>query len=314
MLTLYSRGLRLSIGVGLLLVLATGGGWYLLRSKGDLTPLTGKLVFVSDRDGIDALYVRDLKTHEERQLTYLNEAVREPAVSPDGASVAFSMGGRIGLVSPQTGRFQIITLGVDWQDSSPSWRPDGKALLVASRAPGEHNADIHLLILSPNGPFPSREPLTSTPGLDEQTPVFEPSGTGVVFTREDNLFRLDLKDGRVRRLTGGFRAFRYPRFLPSGRLLYMWSEGKRFGIDVMDGSGKNRETLAQGRVCYRTISPSRDGRYLAGTFAFDLGFDPADALKLRQTEEVRLLGSDGKALGVLARSRRFANHSPEWLP
>jgi hypothetical protein len=82
----------------------------------------------------------------------------------------------------------------------------------------------------------------------------------------------------------------------------------------MDASGKNRETLAQGRVCYRTISPSRDGRYLAGTFAFDLAFDPADALKLRQTEEVRLLGSDGEALGVLERSRRFANHSPEWLP
>ncbi|HWX23469.1 MAG TPA: hypothetical protein VN083_00440, partial [Vicinamibacteria bacterium] len=94
----------------------------------------------------------------------------------------------------------------------------------------------------------------------------------------------------------------------------LWSEGKRYGIDVMERSGKNRETLVQGSVCYRTVSPSPDGRYLVGTFVFDLRFDPADALKLRQTEEVRLLDAQGHLLGALERSWRYANHSPEWAP
>jgi Tol biopolymer transport system component len=223
------------------------------------------------------------------------------------------MGGRIGLVALGTGDVRILTLGVDWRDASPSWRPDGKALLVASRRPGEANADIHLLapVDAPAGQA-DRRPLTLTPGLDETSPVFGPDASFVVFARQDNLVRTDLGDGRTRRLTGGFRKLRDPRFLPSGRLLALWSQDKEYGIDVMDGDGKNRETLWQGAVSYRTIAPSPDGRFLAATFTFDLRFHPTDALKLRQTEEVRLLDDRGRPVATLARSWRHANHSPEW--
>jgi hypothetical protein len=133
-----------------------------------------------------------------------------------------------------------------------------------------------------------------------------------VFVREDGVFRVGLADGRTARLTGGLRKYRQPRFLPSGRLLCLWDQEKLHGIDVMDADGKNRETLGQGSIYYRTIAPSPDGAYLAATFTFDLRFHPKDALKLRQTEEVRLLDTRGSLAAVLERSGRHTNHSPDW--
>lgn len=286
--------------------------WLLRPGLPPLPPhLKGLLVFVSDRSGVDSLYARRLPRGEDRRLTATPEPVREPALSPDGSRVAFVMGGRIGLAGVATGDVRILTLGVDWRDASPSWRPDGKALVVSTRRSAGSNAGLHLIDLEgPEGV--ARHPLTQTRGLDDTSPVFSPDGESVVFVREDNLFRVGLADGRTARLTGGFRKYRCPRFIPSGRIVCLWSQEKVYGFEVMDADGRNRETLAQGPVFYRTIAPSPDALYLAATFTFDLGFRPTQALRLRQTEEVRLLDARGAPVATLERSWRWSSHSPEW--
>jgi len=307
--------MRTPAWLALLLLLVAVGAWLGAPGRGlPLLPgLAGSLVFVSDRGGVDALFVRPLPGGTDRVLVSLAGPVGEPALSPDGRVVAFSSGGRIGIASVATGELQIATPGAEWLDASPSWAPDGRSLVVASRRRDQARTDVHLLRLR-EGSEPEREPLTRTLGLDETSPVMSPDGGFVVFGREEGLVRLELKGSRSRRLTTGFRKLHSQRFLPSGRLLCLWSEGKRYGIDVMDADGKNRETLTEGSVCYRTLAPSPDGRFLAATFAFDLRFHPLDALKLRQTEEVRLLDARGAALGVLARSWSHSNHSPAWGP
>jgi hypothetical protein len=113
-------------------------------------------------------------------------------------------------------------------------------------------------------------------------------------------------------MTGGFRRARAPRVLADGRVLFLWVEGKEYGIDTIDLDGKGRETLASGTTYYRTVAPSPDGRYLAATFTFDLAFHPLDALKLRQREELRLLDRHGVRLVELAGSWRYANHTADW--
>jgi Tol biopolymer transport system component len=294
-----------------------GGAYLFLRPNVPQPPadLLGAFVYVSDRDGIEALYERRLPRGEDRRLTFLSEPLREPAVSPDATRVAFSVGGRIGVLSLRSGDVKYLSLGVDWRDASPSWRPDGRALLVASRRANAANADVHLLLASsdPASAEAERRPLTLTPGLDESSPVFSPQGTFIVFVREDNLFRMDLSDGATRRITGGFRLMREPRFLPSGRLLALWSQGKQFGLDAMDSDGKNRETLSETSTYYRTFVPSPDGRYLLATYRFDLGFHPIEALKLRQTEEVHLLDVAGRSIAPVVSSWRSTNHSPSWV-
>lgn len=268
-------------------------------------------MFVSNRDGIEALYWRRLPRDRERRLTSTGEPVREPAVSPDGTQVAFAMGGRIGLVAVATGEMRMLTLGVEWRDSAPAWRPDGRGLVVSARRTTGTGSGLHVLDLARSGEV-ERHPLTQSRGLDDQSPTVSPDGTFVVFVREDNLWRVSLGDGHVLRLTGGFKKSRAPRFLSSGRIVCLWSEGKTHGIDLLDADGRNRETLWQGHVFYRTLVPAPDGQYFAATFTYDLQFHPAAALRMRQPEEVRLLDARGRPLARLEYSWRHVNHSPDW--
>lgn len=304
------RRVLLVIGVLATLVLTVVAVQWFAAREPLPAGLRGLLVYVSDRAGKEALYLRRLPAGPDVRLTNLLEPTREPAFSPDGRDVAFSMGGRVGVVSVSSGEVRILTLGIDWHDSAPSWRPDGKALVVVSRRTATDNGDVHLLQLEEKDV--KRSPVTQTPGMDESTPRFGSDATHLVFVRENSLFRLELATGSARRLTGGFRQVYYPRVLASGQILYLWREDKRFGIDVIDANGKNRETLREGHVYYRTLAPSPDGRFFAATFTYDLGFHPADALKLRQTEEVRLLGAQGEPLATLARSWRNGNMAPDW--
>jgi Tol biopolymer transport system component len=277
--------------------------------RGEKLPadLTGTIVFVSDRDGRDAVYLRRLPDGADFQLTSLTEPVDDPVLSPNGRQVAFSMGGRIGLVSVDTHEVKFVTLGVDWKDGTPNWRPDGKALVASSRRDSGQNADLHLLLLGSPAGADVRRPLTRTDHLDETSPSFSPDGTSVAFVRGDNVYRLILSDGSIRRLTGGFRLVRQARFLPSGRLLCLWSQGKQFGLDAMDADGGSRETLSQGTAYYRTLAPSPDGRYLAATFSYE-----SDALRFGQREQVRLLDARGQPIGTLVGASGNGTHSPHW--
>ncbi len=158
----------------------------------------------------------------------------------------------------------------------------------------------------------SRRPLTQPSAGDDTSPAASPDGAFVAFVREEHLMRVDLADGRVRRLTGGFKRERSPRFLPSGRIACAWSEGKRHGIDAIDAEGKSREPLTEGGAFYRTIAPSPDGRFFAATLTWDAGFRPLDVLLGAPPEQVRLLDASGREVARLEASRRHANHSPDW--
>lgn len=269
--------------------------------------LTGRLIFVSDRGGRDAIYQKKLPAGEEELLLGLHDPVGDPALSPDGQALAFSMGGRIGLLDLATRATRFLTLGVDWKDTHPVWRPDGKALVVTSRRPDSQNHDAHLLFLAVPTGGEARQALTDTPGLDETSAAYGSDGSFVVLVRAGGVYRLEPGTDRAHRLITGFRVMRGVSFLPSGRLLAPWTEGKQFGLDLMDTDGKNRETVTQGGVFYRDAAASPDGRYLAVTVDFE-----ADVMKLRQRAEIRLLDGRGQAVGFLVRSWRSNSHSPAW--
>lgn len=278
----------------------------LAACRGERLPadLSGTLVFVSDRGGRDAIYLRRLPDGADFLLVSQPDPVGSPALSPDGSRVAFTMGGRIGVVDVKTQETRFLSQAVDWRDDSPAWRPDGRALVVSSRTSEGAQADLHLLSLAEGAEL--RRPLTRTPH-DETEAVFAPDGGSLVYVREERLFRLDLASGQARPLTAGFRAMRCPRFLPDGRIVALWTQDKQFGLEIMNGDGSGRETLTQGAAYYSTIAPSPDGRYLAAGLAYR-----TDSIKLRQDQGLQLLDARGRVLGPLAQSWRTGTHSPHW--
>jgi Tol biopolymer transport system component len=302
------RWLVVAVGVAVAAVAA----WVAFAPGPELPPgVTGGLVFVSDRDGTPALYWRRLPRDRERRLTFGSEPAADPAVSPDGTRVAFSMGGRLAVVAVASGEVIVLTLGVDWTDAQPAFMPDGTRIVVSARRRAGESSGLHLVEASRDGSV-ARVPLTRPRGGDDTSPAPGPDGAWVAFVREDHLMRVDLADGRVRRLTGGFKKERSPRVLPGGGILCAWSEGKRHGLDVVDPEGRSRKTLVEGGAFYRTVAPSPDGRFLAATLTWDAGFRPLDALLGTHREEVVLLDAAGRELGRLEASRRHANHSPGW--
>lgn len=292
-----------------LLVAALAWAWLAGRS-GLPKDVAGAIAFVSDRDGASAIYLRPLPRGPLRRLTFGSEPARDPAVSPDGSKVAFSMNGRLAVVTLASGEQAMLTLGVDWKDAQPSWLPDGRRLVVSARRRTGESASLHL-VEPREGGGATRQPLTEARADDDLAPAVSPDGTYVVFVRGDKLMRASLRDGHVARLSGGFKRERSPRFLAPERLVCAWSEGKQHGIDVIDLATKTRTTLVRGGTFYRTVAPSRDGRYLAATRSWDAALPPLGGF-FGQKEAIELIDAEGRTLGLVETSRAHASHSPDW--
>ncbi len=233
---------------------------------------------------------------------------------PTATQVAFSERGRIGVLNVASGVVRPLTLGVDHEDSAPSWRPDGKALVVSALRRSTGRTSLDVLDLEAKDPGAIRTPVTSGSGSDDTAPLFAPDGQSVVFVREETLHRVSLVDGRTVRITGGFRTWRTPRYLASGRLVAQWTQAKQFGLAVMDADGKNLEILWQGAIRYRGLAPSPDDRYVAASYGYDLQFHLTEALGLRHDGEIRLLDRSGLFVARLAGGLRERAHSADWGP
>jgi Tol biopolymer transport system component len=266
---------------------------------------------VSDRSGVDSLYLRRLPSPTELRLTWLTEPVSDPAIAPDSGRAAYAVDGRIELVHLTTGDTVGLSLGVEWRDAQPAWRPDGRALVVRARRGVGARGDLHLLELRHDGALARRRPLTETPGIEEAEPVWGPDAATVIYASQGGLYELDLETGLTQRLTRGLQEARGARFLPGGDLVWLWREDKRFGIDRMSSDG-TRRTLRQGAVAYRSVAPSPDGVWLVATLGLNLGFRLSELLKPRPTEELHLLDGEGRLVTPLAPAWAYSNHSADW--
>lgn len=109
------------------------------------SPDGGKLVYSSDKGGkLMQLWIRDLKTGKDRQLTAIDTQPIEAVWSPDGKRIAFldadGMWGVAGLevVDADTGKITRLQPSLG-QPGRPTWSADGKWVALSLSLPYSHS-------------------------------------------------------------------------------------------------------------------------------------------------------------------------------
>jgi Tol biopolymer transport system component len=189
--------------------------------------LRNEIVFVSNRLGVDQLFVMNADGSEQVQLTNIAGAKVWPAISPDGRLIAFSTG------SIQQGGFS--TLYVMSSDGSnlhalttasslnyrPSWSPDGSQIAFGSSRDGDE--EIYTMMADGSGQVNR----TNTPDALDFDPAWRPVGNSILLASDRNdpgnsytIFSMTPSGDSVVPLVDGLQ----PEWSPSGnRFLYKTS-------------------------------------------------------------------------------------------
>ena len=114
------------------------------------SPDSRRVVYVSDRDGSQGLYVYDFGTSRETRLTEAAAGDVTPIFSPDGRSVVFQRGGReLRVVDVDTRRERLLARGsLDrvpfTSDGAVAWSPDGRWIAYIDQA-GKNFSNVYLV-------------------------------------------------------------------------------------------------------------------------------------------------------------------------
>jgi Tol biopolymer transport system component len=141
--------------------------------------LSGTIVFQSNRNGNIGLYVLNTSAFAVTRLTQDPSPDIQPALSPDGNSVAY--------VGIQAGNNDIFVTGLDHRtpvdltnnpanDQQPAWSPDGSMLAFTTNRDG--NNEIYIM----HADGSQLTNLTNNPADDSSPTWFQ---TGNLFTRQD---------------------------------------------------------------------------------------------------------------------------------
>ncbi|HEY1877865.1 MAG TPA: amidohydrolase family protein, partial [Rhizomicrobium sp.] len=167
------------------------------------SPDGSELVYSSDKaGGLLQLWLRDMKTGRERQLTRIPTQPISPAFSPDGKRIAYldvdGMWRRSGVavVDVATGKVSQVHASI-FAPGAPAWSPDGKRIAVAMVAPYStryREGTNQILTMSSAGTVDASDdkwfapvPNLSIDARDWNGPVWSPDGTRMAVIFEGNL-------------------------------------------------------------------------------------------------------------------------------
>ena len=241
----------------------------IIAQMGGTSLLGTKIYFVSNRTGHKEIWVMDPDGSNQRQISRFNSLSIMPAVSPDGAKVAFTSFARgnpaIFILSTDTGRRLPFYNQVASMNATPDFTPDGKQLLYSSTASGRAQ------IYSANIDGSNLRRISNTSALEVEPKVNPKTGTDLVFVSgrsgPQQIYRMNMDGADVQRLSNGEGEASNPCWHPNGQIIaFAWTRGfatGNFNIFVMDVASRNFNQLTYGAGRNENPAWAPDGRRLA---------------------------------------------------
>lgn len=226
---------------------------------------TGHILFTSDRDGINDLYMVTPDGAEITRLT-VGAAVDEsgvPQLSPDGTRVAFAatIGNNtdIYVVDLASKAISRIT-DAQGRDSSPSWSPDGAQIVFESFRDG----NLEIYAVNTNGSNTTR--LTNAQDGDSN-PVWSPTSNDIVFSSSrfgNSDLSLTSPSGSYATLTTNPGPDNNPAWSPDGsRIAYLEFSDDLSNVCIIGRDGLNKTCITPNPGYYQTPAWSPDGNWIA---------------------------------------------------
>jgi len=228
------------------------------------------ILFVSDRDGDDEVYVMKDDGSEQIPLTVNTWLDGSPAWSSDGSRIAYTVAGPGGeedimVMKSDTSGKTGLTLNPTVRDTDPAWSPDDSRIAFVSYRGG--NAEVYVTKLDGSDPVN----LTDNPA-DDWDPTWSPDGSLIAFTsdRDGNpeIYAMNRDGQNLRRLTENETIDEQPAWWQDATLDQIAFVSYRDGnaeIYLMDSDGSHPVNLTNNPADDWDPTWSPDGSQIAFT-------------------------------------------------
>jgi TolB protein len=235
----------------------------IMKIYGERELFTSKIVFISNRDGNDELYMMDYDGYNQTRVTFNNKQDYMPAWSADGKKIAFTSyrNNRAGLYILNLYEGEITEVASEGTSFAPAFSPDGKKLAFCSTSE-EGNPDIY--VATDEGKKIRR--LTFNKAIDT-APCWSPTSREIAFTSDrggtPQIYIMDAEGSNVRRISFGGSYHDAPAWSPAGdRIAYVSRVDQIFDIYILNLRTEQVAKLTESNARNETPSWSPDGRHL----------------------------------------------------
>lgn len=292
----FIKGKRYQTDPGLLRLAAHKMSNEFMLLYGEAPIFTSKIVFVSNRDGNDELYMMDYDGYNQTRLTFNQEKDYMPAWSADTQTIAYThyADQRAGLylLNPFEGERKLVyDKGTSF---GANFSPDGSKMVFCSTE-DESNSEIYVS----NADGSNIRRLTYNRAIDT-APSWSPTGREIAFTSDrlgsPQIYVMDAEGTNVRRVSFGGNYHDAPAWSPTGdRIAYVSRVRAIFDLYILNLRSNQIIKLTEGFSRNESPAWSPDGRHLVfsssrtGTIQlYSIDYDGANLKRLTSTGENKL--------------------------